>query len=235
VTGHVDDQPRIMRGPCDPLAGGHAAWAILVTLAERERTGAGHFLECPMVEGALNAASESIVECSAYGRILQRDGNHSWWASPQDLYRTADGPEAYLAASCETDEQRDALAGVVGAPTEDAVREWAAGRHLDDAVATLLAVGVPAATLVDPRTVSTHPQHVARGYFEELTQLVAGTHPFPGPPFRFASRGASGWLDRPPPAIGEHNAEILGALGCDAADLERLEAAGVIGTRPKGL
>jgi crotonobetainyl-CoA:carnitine CoA-transferase CaiB-like acyl-CoA transferase len=100
VTGHRDDQPRIMRGPCDPLAGGHGAWAILVALAERTRTGTGHFLECPMVEGALNAASESIVEASAYGGVLQRDGNHSWWARPQDLYRTADGPEAYLAAAC---------------------------------------------------------------------------------------------------------------------------------------
>jgi crotonobetainyl-CoA:carnitine CoA-transferase CaiB-like acyl-CoA transferase len=235
VTGHVDDQPRIMRGPCDPLAGGHAAWAILVALAERERTGTGHFLECPMVEGALNSASESIVECSAYGRVLHRDGNRSWFASPQDLYPTADGPEAWLAASCETDEQRAALARVVGAPTDDALRAWAAGQHLDDAVATLLAAGVPAAVLVDPRTVSTHPQHVHRGYFEELDQLVAGRHPIPGPPFRFASRGTDGWLTRPPPAIGEHNAEVLGPLGCDDAELERLSAAGVIGTRPKGL
>jgi crotonobetainyl-CoA:carnitine CoA-transferase CaiB-like acyl-CoA transferase len=239
VTGHVDDQPRIMRGPCDPLAGGHAAWAILLALAERERTGTGHFLECPMVEGALNSASESIVECSAYGRILQRDGNHSWWASPQDLYRTADGPEAYLAASCETDEQRAALAAVLGVRVEtlddDAVATWAAPRRLDEAVATLVAAGVPASALVDPRTVSTHPQHVARGYFETLVQLVAGSHPFPGPPFRFASRGDAGWLDRAAPALGEHNAEILAALGVDDDELARLSAASVIGNRPKGL
>jgi len=239
VTGHLDDQPRIMRGPCDPLAGGHGAWAILVALAERARTGTGHFLECPMVEGALNSASESIVEHSCYGRVLQRDGNHSWWAHPQDLYPTADGPEAYLAASCETDGQRAALAGVLGiavdALDDAAVAAWSAGRRLDDAVATLLAAGVPAAPLVDPRTLSSHPQLVARGYFETLTQLVAGPQPFPGPPFRFASRGSRGWLDRAAPAIGEHNAEVLGALGCDDVELERLTAASVIGTRPKGL
>ncbi|MFN8644352.1 MAG: CoA transferase [Candidatus Binatia bacterium] len=28
VTGHRDDQPRIQRGPCDPLAGMHAAFAF---------------------------------------------------------------------------------------------------------------------------------------------------------------------------------------------------------------
>jgi crotonobetainyl-CoA:carnitine CoA-transferase CaiB-like acyl-CoA transferase len=235
VTGHADDQPRIQRGPCDPLAGGHAAWAVLVALVERERTGRGHFLETPMVEPALNAAAEQIVEASAYGRVLHRDGNRSWWADPQGLFATAGGPEDWLAVSCETDAQRAALAGVTGTATEASVAAWASERTLDDAVATLLAAGVPAAALADPRLLSGHPQHVARGYFETRTQLVAGPHPFPGPPFRFASRGDAGWLHRAAPAVGEHNAEVLGALGVDADELERLTAAGVIGTRPKGL
>ena len=45
LTGHPHDQPRIQRGPCDPLAGTHAAFATLVALAERERTGTGHLVE----------------------------------------------------------------------------------------------------------------------------------------------------------------------------------------------
>ena len=39
LTGHADDQPRIQRGPCDPLAGMHASFAFLVALAEREASG----------------------------------------------------------------------------------------------------------------------------------------------------------------------------------------------------
>jgi len=35
VTGHPEDQPRIQRGPCDPLAGMHAVFSLLVALAER--------------------------------------------------------------------------------------------------------------------------------------------------------------------------------------------------------
>jgi crotonobetainyl-CoA:carnitine CoA-transferase CaiB-like acyl-CoA transferase len=84
-TGHPEDQPRIQRGPCDPLAGMHAAFALLVALAERERSGRGHRVECTMVEGALNAAAEQLVEWSAYGRALGRMGNRSPEATPQGL------------------------------------------------------------------------------------------------------------------------------------------------------
>ena len=47
ITGFADDQPRIQRGPCDPLAGMHAAYATLVALAERDRTGAGQLYRVP--------------------------------------------------------------------------------------------------------------------------------------------------------------------------------------------
>ncbi|MCH2170716.1 CoA transferase, partial [Myxococcota bacterium] len=86
VTGHAEDQPRIQRGPCDPLAGMHAAYAVLVALAEREHTGEGKLLECTMVEGALNAAAEIAIEWSAYGVELQRAGNRGPQGSPQNIY-----------------------------------------------------------------------------------------------------------------------------------------------------
>jgi len=36
ITGHRDDQPRIQQGPSDPNAGMHAAFALIVGLAERD-------------------------------------------------------------------------------------------------------------------------------------------------------------------------------------------------------
>ena len=61
ITGHPHDQPRIQRGPCDPQAGMHAAFAALVGLADREVSGRGHVFECTMVEGARNAAAEQHI------------------------------------------------------------------------------------------------------------------------------------------------------------------------------
>ncbi len=145
ITGFADDQPRIQRGPCDPLAGMHAAFATLVALAERDRTGAGSFIECPMVEGALNASAEQIIEYSAYGNIMQRAGNRCSRAAPQGLYPCqGHRPEAeqWLALSIETDAQWRDLKNCLGNPValEDRMFQTHDGRwqHHDQLDALLV-------------------------------------------------------------------------------------------------
>ena len=51
----------------------------------------------------------------------------------------------------------------------------------------LVSRGIPAAPLCDPRTISTHPQMVARAHFETLDHPVLGPHTVPTFPFKFAS------------------------------------------------
>src|SRR6185436_19744872 len=58
MTGHPDGPPIIPRGVCDPIAGLHAAFAAIVALVVRDRTGRGLQVECAMVESALNVAAE---------------------------------------------------------------------------------------------------------------------------------------------------------------------------------
>lgn len=253
VTGHADDQPRIQRGPCDPLAGMHAAFAFLAALARRDRTGKGCHLEVAMFEAALNAAAEQVVEFTAYGNLLGRMGNRSPAAAPQGLYPCR-GDEQWLALSVASDEQWRALGRVLGSPPwcEEAalrtaagrraahdridaeLRHWAADRELAAAVDELLAAGVPAAPVFDPRATSRHPQMSARGFFEDCAHPVAGTHALPTLPFRYASVGK--WLRSPAPTLGQHNREILGGLlGLADAAIDDLERKGVIGTRPLGL
>ena len=241
ITGHPDDQPRIPRGPCDPLAGAHAAFAVLVALEERRRTGTGAFVESTMVEAAMNVAAEQVIEWTANGVELQRQGNRAPGFVPQGLYPCR-GDEQWLAVSVATDEQWKALVDVAGLTADrddhdavdDELAAWAADREVDDAVDELLAAGIPAGAARDPRTISTHPQLQARGFFEELDHEVVGRHRFVGLPFRFAS--VDRWLTRPAPTLGEHDGEVLGGeLGLDDDELARLAAAGVIGTTPVGL
>lgn len=99
----------------DPLAGMHGAFAALLGLALRDATGHGCQIEVPMVEVALKAAAEQIVEWSAYGRQMQREGNRSPYAAPQGLYRCRDD-EQWLALSCEHDMQWHGLRRVMGDP-----------------------------------------------------------------------------------------------------------------------
>ena len=253
ITGHADEPPLVQRGPCDPFAGLHAAFALLVALAERDRTGEGRHVEVPMVEAALNLAAEQVIEFTAYGKLLQRMGNRSPGAAPQGLYACR-GTEQWLALSVATEAQWAALKGVLGHPAwaDDAalrtpsgrvaahdridagLERWAAERALADAVDQLIRAGVPAAPVVDPRFTSEQPQMAARGFYEACTHPVAGTHPTPTVPFRF--RSVERWLRLSAPMLGQHNHEILGGLlGLRDEDIAVLEANGVIGTRPKGI
>ena len=206
LTGHPHDQPRIQRGPCDPLAGMHAAFATLVALAERDRTGVGHQVECAMVEGALNAAAEQIVEYGAHGVVLQREGNRAPHAAPQNLYACR-GPESWLALSIENDTQWQALVECLGRPAwalsrprpprrppraprrlDAELARWAAERDLGETVAELVAAGVPAAPVVDPRTTFT-TRSSSRAASTRRSSTLVVAHPVCGR--RFASRASS--------------------------------------------
>src|SRR3546814_10278148 len=70
---------------------------------------------------ALNVAAGQVVERSAYGALLQRDGNRAPTAAPQNLYLTADTDDdgkqdSWVAISVATDEQWVALGRALGAP-----------------------------------------------------------------------------------------------------------------------
>jgi crotonobetainyl-CoA:carnitine CoA-transferase CaiB-like acyl-CoA transferase len=252
LTGHVDDQPRIQRGPCDPNGGMHAVVGALVALEVRDRAGVGHLVESTMFEAALNISAELIVEWTAYGNALSREGSRSPWAAPQGIYAT-DTPERWLVLSVVTDEQWAALVDALGRPewaTDPALAThagrraahdlldaklatWAADMDLEKALDLLLGAGVPAAPVYDGRRSSHHPQFVARGYHEVLDHPVIGEQAHPSLPFRYAS--VDRWLRTSSPMLGQHNHEILTDLGLSSDEIAELEANDLIGTTPLGL
>ena len=128
LTGHEYDQPRIIRGICDPIAGMHAAFALMLGLIERDRLDDAVFVEATMVEAALNCAAEAIVEFTAYGGRMSRMGNRSPYAAPQNLY-ACQGEEEWLAIAVATDEQwiglLEAIGGSAAAGGKEAVDEQA--------------------------------------------------------------------------------------------------------------
>ncbi len=257
VTGFADGEPLVPRGPCDPIGGMHATFAVLVALAARDASGEGQLVEAPLLDSALNMTAEQVIEYTATGQVLGREGNRSPSAAPQGLYAchqpeamgTAD--EQWLAISVANDEQWQALVKVLGSPEwaldpelathagrraagdelDARLGAWARGRDLAESVDLLISAGVPAARLTSPRALLTNPHLVARGYLEDVPNEVVGTHPVPGLPLRMS--GVNRWIREGAFLVGEHNEEVLsGILGLTAADLERLTATGIIGTEP---
>jgi len=254
VTGLPDGPPVPPRGACDPLAGVHAAFAVTAALSYTARTGEGQLVELPMIETVMNATAIQPIEAEVFGVTLTRQGNRGHGGAVQNLYCCA-GDDDWLALTVRTDEQWQALVDLMGRPpwTNDdrfgtvagrrdradhidrGLQDWFGGQKLGRTVDDLAAAGIPAAPVVSPSLVTENPQLEDRGFFETLDHPRTGPGRYPRPPFAPLD-GRYSWLMRPPPTLGEHNGEVLRDLcGLSDHDLEVLAAAGVIGTRPKGL
>lgn len=251
ITGYRDGPPTTLRGPLDPVSGMHAAFALAASLLHRSETGEAHMLETPMVDVALNMSAELIIEHSAYGALLCRDGNRGPYAAPQGVYRCK-GEECWLALAVANDEQWCALRKAIGNPDwasptgldtasgrrkahdeiDEHLGKWAADISLDDAVELLLSNGVPAGRVVDGLDLLSNEQLRFRGYYEVVDSPLLGHLDISSHPFRFSSRSEA-WITRPAPTLGEHTREILTSLlGLSDDELEDLEVESVIGRRP---
>ena len=118
LTGYADGPPTNPRGPCDAIAGIHAAFAALVAIIDRDRTGRGQLVESVMVNAALNVAAEQVIEFSTHGNELRRNGNRSLLGQAQGVYACA-GDEQWLALAVEDAAEWEALADWLGRPDVD--------------------------------------------------------------------------------------------------------------------
>jgi crotonobetainyl-CoA:carnitine CoA-transferase CaiB-like acyl-CoA transferase len=252
LTGFADGPPVLVRGACDPLAGMHAVIAGLLALGHRDRHGGGHLVESVMVEAALNAAAEQVIEHSVSGIALGRQGNRGPGAAPQGLYPCA-GTDRWLALAVADDAHWDALRTVLGEPAwagdprlrtadgrraahdliDDEIRSWTKDLDAGEIAELLARAGVPAGAVIPARDVVENPQIRHRGLFEPERHPLTGDHELPTLPFRFSRVPA--WLRRPSPTLGEHNDEVLSELGLSPDEIAALREHGIIGDRPAGL
>lgn len=256
MTGHPDQNPVSPYCVGDSNAGIHAVSGLLLALEHRRRTGEGVVVEAAMLDAALSIAAEQIVEWSAYGALLERDGNRGPTAAPQNLYLTADADDtgkrdAWVAIAVANDEQWRSLTEAIGRPawatdptltTASARRlqqdtidghlsSWCGERTGDEIVDCLWDAGVPVGKVMQPHEQATLPQLQARGFFEEVDHPVTGTSRHSTLPMRF-SRGPDRFHLRRAPLLGEHTEAVLHDLGVSEDEVAELVADGVIGRAP---
>ena len=115
---------------------------------------------------------------------------------------------------------------------DEELTAWTHARSAEACVAEVQVQGVPAEVVIHPRDVAANEQLDHRQMFEVEHHPVTGDHAVPLLPFRLS--GVDHWLRLPAPTLGQHNDEVLGSVGVDAARLAALRETGVIGDRPTG-
>ena len=243
-TGHPDGPPFVPRGPVDSIAGMHAVFATILALTERTRIGKGQLVELPLIEGALQAAAEQVVEHSAYGTVLNRQGNKAPNASPQGLYKTS-GDDAWLAISIQNNQQWKALTEQINSDLanydrekdtekiDEIIRAWAQTQDAETAAESLWNAAIPVAPCMHFNDSGKTTQHQHRNFLQTYEHPITGHTPYLSYPFHL--NGTHLPLGGPAPILGEHTNEILTQLGYTQEQLEELESNGVIGDWPAGI
>jgi len=231
VTGEPGGEPVKCGVPIADLSAGlYAASAILAALFGRQRTGRGQYLETSLFESALALSVWETAEYWATGSAPEPLGTAHRLSAPYQVFRTRDG---HLTLAALTDLQWRQLCVVIGRDTlagdarfannsarmanrAELVRELDAAlrdRSTAEWVETLLAAGVPAGPLHDYDQVLKDPHTRARRMIEDVVHPAAGTIHTLGFPVKMSETPLR--IRRPPPLLGEHNAELRRELGLE--------------------
>jgi crotonobetainyl-CoA:carnitine CoA-transferase CaiB-like acyl-CoA transferase len=226
----------------DTASGAGAAFAVMVALAERERSGRGQYIEFSQIENLIFHFGETLMDAAMNGRVPAPPGNRDPWRAPQGVYPCR-GEDRWIALSVGSDGEWAGLCAAMGRPEWVEAPEYAGNaarraRHdtLDRAIADwtrdqdnralmnqLQACGVPAAIAAHDEDVFRDPHLRARGFYLRLAHPEAGTHDYPGYPYRWPG------MERPatpPPCLGGDNEyvykELLGFTDAEYADWEAM-------------
>jgi crotonobetainyl-CoA:carnitine CoA-transferase CaiB-like acyl-CoA transferase len=247
VNGGPDSGP-VRAGPpmSDLVAGLYAAFGVVTALFARGHagTGRGQRVESSLANGLISMLAFFSAEYFATGRQAPRTGNDHPIVYPYGLFHAADGEiavapsndvfvlrfmaELGLADLLERPEFRSNAARMAN---REALRPLIEAETRKDTVAgwteRLNRAGVPAGRVMELEDVFTDPQVLAQEMVLEMDQPGHGTARVTGFPVKLSATPPR--LRRPAPRLGEHTEGVLAELGYDAARIEALRAAAVIG------
>jgi formyl-CoA transferase len=243
ITGLPDGVPgggpmRVGVAVVDLFTGLYTCVAILSALYAREKTGEGTHIDMALFDTQLamlaNQASNALVS----GKDPPRQGNTHPNIVP---YQVFDAADQSIIIAVGNDRQFARLAEICGHPEWTRDERFASNaarvanregivRLVSEAIARKTAAewleqletaGIPAGPInhISQALSDVQAQH------RRMVRTISGV-PTVGSPLRFDGERADS--DLPPPALGQHTAEVVKGLGLHETDIERLTAAGVI-------
>ena len=248
VTGEAGGPPVKCGIPVTDLGAGlFAEQAILAAYIHRLKTGEGQYIDTSLLEAGVALSVWESTQYFSTGGIPEPMGSAHRMSAPYQAIRCADGYINLGAANTRTWEK---FAQAIGRPelldrpeyAEDGLRvqnRQQLTREIEAVttrqprshwLAVLEESGVPCGPISNYAEVFADPHIQARGMVQEMQHPVGGTVRVLGPAAKLSATPVR--LARPSPLYGEHTAEVLAEIGCTPAEIQELEKAGVIATRP---
>jgi len=246
VTGYPDRPPvRVGVSIGDSIAALHGVMGALMALRHREVNGGrGQFVDVALYEAVFNMMESVLPEHDMFGLIRERSGASLPGIVPSNTYVTRDRKYVVIGANADSIFKR--MMNAIGradladdpglahndgrvARTEEiekVIGDWVAANDLDRVLEVLEAAEVPSGKIYDIADIMNDPHYAARGMIREHRLDDGKMLKLPGIVPRLSETpGDTKWLG---PALGEHTAEVLGALGYSQEQMRDLKQQGVI-------
>ena len=244
LTGPPDQPYRAQVNWVDYATATHVAFAIMLALYERNRSGRGQEIAASLLATAVSFESPALID----QQLLQSNraglGNMGYASGPTDLYRARDG---WLVCQVIGNAMFRRWAKVIGEPdliddprfvTDDLRGEhgsvlsalmngWCGPLTRSEAIDLLANAGVPAGPVLSLQEVLDHSQ------VDALDLLVPVKVPGAPVPPRIAlvpleMSVSAGAIRRPPPVLGQHTEEVLVELGLTGDTIAGLSCRGIV-------
>jgi formyl-CoA transferase len=246
IVGDPDRPPSRMGVSIgDSLAATYGCLGALAALHARERTGKGQVVDSALYEAVLQVMESLVPEYIVSGHIRKRSGSILEGISPSNVYPAKDGEyliganqNAVFARLCQAmgrpelaTSERYATHVARGRnlrELDEIIADWTRTKTVAELEALMIEYSVPAGKIYRAPEMLEDPHFAARQSLVDVDTPRWGTIKMQNA-FPRLSDTPSTIRSPAPVEIGQHNAEIYGALlGMDADEMDRLKAANAI-------
>lgn len=247
ITGYADRPPvRIGTSIADYQSAILGAFSLMMAIYHRDvHGGEGQEIDLAMYESIIRFTEVLVPAYDRLGTIRERRGNKHFAAAPGEHFRTSDGRYVILTVSADAGFQRlaqamgrqDWLADPRFATHEKrwenvdelnaALAAWIEAQPVDRLCAILDEAKLAYSFIFTIEDIMNDPHYQARGTIASVPDAKIGPVKMAGVVPKFP--GMAEKAIEPAPDLGQHNAEIYGAmLGLSAAEIDALTEQGVL-------
>ncbi len=246
ITGAEGGEPtRSGNAMGDILGGMNLVIGVLLAVHARDLTGVGQRIDISLVDSVVASLENAYIRYFKSGQIPERTGNAYASIAPYDTYIAKDG---WVILACGNQKLYEKFCTeVLDMPwmiTDERfltvplrvknnklqkvyIEKWSMQYTVDEIVEKMLGKGIPAAPLYDVKQI-TEDAHIAgaREMFIEVEHPVIGRSRVNGNPVKLMDMMPR--INYPAPTLGQHNEEVLEALGYTKQQIEALRAEKII-------